>query len=428
MDHSLKQLMKIANDLLKEADPGKEYTMDYVVERLDSAMNDYPHDPIISSVAQIVGKQVSKGKLTTSQKELYEIYNSFANLSSTSMVKEAIGDLLYPVETPKPTMSSEDTFGRQSGASVDLTIADNPLEGIFDKSKTAAPQPVPVKPQKPIQTADDVVPTIVRNANLEPAIEMPKVALPEALKDLVNFEESVLDASTQFSPELVRTAKAVCLRELNDMGFRAQVRMAETTNDCIICAAELDSSSGKVEIKLPVEIINDKPQVPALFYNEASKDQVFDFGKKELVKFLNAAQVDNSRIMRYSNDFLNMTYNQLKDEILSGVATKNYTRAEEALNRIEDKFGPEQHRVALAEYAKMLSVSSAIHTHEPKHQCRLLITKGSMEPRCGHFHVPVSKVVTDKSGNCELIERKAKYDNMDDATGTVIRTGQIKLT
>lgn len=523
---SLKQLVDLANGLLKGMDPGREYTMEYVVARLDTALNEFPHDPVIRSFAQVINKQASKGKLVTSQKELYEVYNHFAGISANSMIKEAIGDLLYPHDNaPKAKISNETAYTyRPTNPELSLNIEHNPLENLFDKNATltsvyydptfakigknvvaeelinlgvpatevkvaggndsgiiydvvftnklgTAHIPVLVEVANGVQppthfyhknqfvqlTAENLNKCIVEKAEAEElatingniggvrtassvvspsfafeedapaAIELPKVEVPEALKDLASFEEALLDASTAFSPELVRTAKAICSRELNGMGLRAQVSLSEATDNCIICAAQLDSSAGKVEIKLPVEIVDSRPQIPSLFYSEAEKDKIYDFTKTELTQYLTSAKADKGQILRYSNDFFNMTYNQLKEEILDGVAHKDYFRAEQALNRIEDKFGADYHRAALADYAKYLA---AVSTGEEisKHKCRLLITKGSIEPRCGHYNVAISRVVTDEKGNCELVDRKAKYENLAESTGALIRSNKITLT
>lgn len=523
---SLKQLVDLANQLLKGADVGREYTMEYVVKRLESALDEYPHDPVIRSVAAVLNKQFTKGKLTTSQKELYATYNHFAGLSANSVIKEAIGDLLYPVDSaPKATIGNETVFShRQTAPGLDMKMEQNPLDGLFDKNANqkayfdpilatagknviatelnalgvpateikavsgvgntaivydavftnklgTAHVPMFVEIDGGVQTpthfygnsqfiqltAENLNKYIVEKAQAEVMpdvrmsgiktsssvisssfafeedapgpIEMPKVAMPEPLKDLAAFETALIDASTHFTPDLVRTAKALCSRELKHMGFNAQVTLSEATENCIICSAELDSTGGKIEIKLPVEIINERPQIPSLFYNEASKDKIYDFSRAELTNYLTAAKADNGQILRYSNDFFNMTFNQLKEEMLAGVSNKDYFRAEAALNRIEDKFGPEYHRQAMTDYAKYLTIASADKEEvKPQHKCRLLISKGSLEPRCGHYNVPLSRVATDEKGNCELLDRKAKYANQVESSGALIRTNKITLT
>lgn len=525
MDNELKQLLKLANGLLKGADVGREFTMEYVVARFEAALDEYPHDPVIRSVAQVIHKQASKGKLIASQKELYEIYNHFAGLSANSVIKEAVGDLLYPVSNaPKATTGNETAYTHRSNTpELDFKIEHNPLENIFDKNANATSYydatlaklgkhtlaqelntiGVPATEIKVFAGNDyaivyDVVfknklgtahvaipvdisggvntPTVFFNKNqfidltaenlnkyivdvasseeiehtshtggvrtsssiISPSfsfeedapgpIVMDRVAMPDALKDIVSYEEVLLDSSTPFSPELVRTAKALCNRELAGMGFRSQVSLSEATDNCIICSAELDSSVGKIEIRLPVEIIANRPQIPSLFYSESAKDKIYDFSKNELNQYLTSAKAENTTIKRYSNDFFNMTYNQLKEEIMTGVANKDYVRAEQALNRIEDQYGSDYHRAALSDYAKVLAASSIRVEDKPQHKCRLLISKGSIGPRCGHYNVSIARVITNEKGDCELVERKAKYENLAESTGALLRTNKITLT
>jgi hypothetical protein len=525
MDHSLKQLVDLASGLLKSADVGREYTMDYVASRLESAMDEYPNDSVIRSVAAVIEKQAKNGKLITSQKEIYDVYNHFAGQNANSMIKEAIGDILYPAhKATEAKISNETAYTyRPTTPEISFHIEHNPLETLFDKNTNVTSYydptlaklakhaiaeelnnigvvpsdikvfagndqgivydvvfknklgiahvaiPVDVSNQKVSApdvffsnsqlielTAENLNKHIVDVSNVEEAVEIgslggintsasvisssfafeedapeaikiDRVAMPEALRDIMSYEDAAMESSTGFSIELVRTAKALCTRELNNMGFRTQVALAEATDNCIICSAELNSSVGKIEIKLPVEIVNDRLQIPALFYNEASKDKMYDFTKAELSSYLTAAKIEDGQILRYSNDFFNMNYGQLKGEILQAVAKKDYARAEQALSRIEDKFGSEQHKSALTDYSKYLAYSSADH-EAPEHKCRLLITKGSVEPRCGHYNVPLHRVATDIKGNCELLDRKAKYDNLAESTGVLIQSNKITLT
>lgn len=525
MDHSLKQLLHLANGLIKEADMGTEYTTKYVVGRFEAAIDEYPHDPVIRSVAQVITKQASKGKLVTSQKELYDIYNHFAALSANSIIKEAVGDLLYPVtNAPKSTISNETAYTYRSNTpELNFKVEHNPLENIFDKNaniKTyydptiaklgkgllkqelinigvpstdinvvagigdntaiiydviftnklgTAHIPIFIEAENGVRppthfysknqfvelTAENLNKCIVANASFDEiknvkmnglktsssiispsfafeedapaAITIDRVTMPDALKDLAAFEEAVMDSTTPFAPELVRTAKALCSRELKDMGFNAQISLSDATDNCITCKAELDSSKGKVEIKLPVEIIDNRAQIPSLFYSESDKEKIYDFSQTELSNYLTSAKSGRHQIMRYSNDFYNMSLGQLKDEIMTGVANKDYLRAEQAINRIEDKFGQDYHRAAISDYAKFLAHSSVVED-KLKNKCRLLISKGSIGPRCGHYNVAINRVMTNEKGDCELIERKAKYDNLAESAGTMIRTNKVTLT
>lgn len=522
----LKQLIDLASQLLKEADTGQQYTMEYVIKRLETALDEYPHDSVIRSVAAVINKQSDNGKLITSQKELYSVFNRFAGMNANSMIKEAIGDILYPFENEKKGMISNETAYsyRPESAELNFKIEHNPLEDLFDKNKAAGTYynttlaklgkniisqellsiGVPATEIKVVAgvgndaaivfdvaftnklgtahvpmfvevsgevtppthfygnnqfielTAEnlnkyivekaqlEILPTVEKNSGIKtssmsllqsfafeedaPAeIKVDRVKMPEALKDFAAFEEAVIESSTGFSTQLVRTAKALCARELANMGQNAQITVSEATDNCIICSAELNSAVGKVEIKLPVEIINDRPQIPALFYNENDKDKIYDFSKNEISNYLSAAKIDKNQIMRYSNDFFNMTYGQLKEEIMDGAANKDYLRAEQALSRIEDKFGSSYHMAAMSDYAKYLS-----HTSTPEknvqHKCKLLIVKGSVEPRCGHYNVTISRVITNNKGECELIERKAKYENLAESSGALLRTNKITLT
>lgn len=523
MDNELKQLSDIAHKILKQSDVGKEYTIEYVQRRLDNALDTHSHDPILLSMAQVINKYAAKGELIISQKELYGVFNHFAGFNGNSLIKEAIGDLLYPVDNaPKATIGTETAFGgRLDGQELNLGVEDNPLENIFDKTSEVQSYydptlaklgkhslaeelknmgvpateikafagndaailydvlftnklgsthiAIPVEVGNGIKTpsvffnktefvdlnADNLNKYIVANAEeavipevkgkgvrtassvISPSfsfeedapkpIQLDRVKMPEAIKDFADFDNAVIEASTHFAPELIKAAKAMCQRELGNMGFGSQIKLSEATDNCIICSAELDSARGKVEIKLPVEIVDNHLQLPSVFYNENDKDKIYDFSQTEISNYLTANKNNDANVMRYGNDFFNMTYNQLKEEMLMGVATKDYMRCEQALNRIQDKFGSDYHLAALNDYSKYLSYAST-NAEKPQTKCRLLIRSGSVEPRCGHFNVPISKVFNNERGDCELIERSAKYKNLQESTGALIRSNKITLT
>lgn len=519
MDNALKQLAKIADGLMKATDVGKEYTVEYVKQRLEAAIDEYPHDAVIRAMASAVGYKSAKGTLTISQKDIYNIYNHVAGLNANSEARNLLGDLFNKTaESPIKSGSQTEYSVRAPQAELDMSIEHNPLSNVFDKTAVAgsyynpsiakiakvyieeelskidvpasdisvfagndqailfkvafknklgtASVAIPVEIGNGVKTpevffdtnkfisltAENLNKYIVKNANSESIevefkiggvrtassaivqnlvfeedgpkpIEVDAVKLPAALVNIASFEESLIDASTGFPIETVKMAKAICLNELNKMGFKAQVKLADHMEDSLICQAELDSKMGKVAINLVVDVIDNKPLLPSVFYRE--EDKVLDFNRAEIVKLITVSADDRSSVKRYSDDMSNMTYNQLKDEVIAGVAVKNFVRCEAALNLIEDKFGPDFHKSAMSDYAKYLQHMSNGSVVE--HKCNKLITKGSVEPRCGHFNVPISRVAYDTSGRCILKDRQVKYDNLVES-GASMRTNKIILT
>lgn len=518
MDHTISQLAKMAQEKMDEADCGKEYTIAYVQQRIEDAIDESQPDQVLLSMAQVIEKMSAKGKFSIAQKELYSIYNAFAGLNRRSEAKEVLADLIFVKKIATEEVPRTNEY-RTPEQALDISIAHNPLDNLFDnksivsyydaslakigktyieqeliKIKTPADKinvfagndqaivydvvftnklgtahvAIPLEIAGGIHLPDsfigggEVIELTAENLNkyiinsakdesielqfaggmktsssvvsadftfdneLPTDIQLPAAVLPENLQAFANFENTLLDASTNFSPNVVKTAKAMCERELASMGFNAYVKLAEATDTGIICSAELNSTAGKVEIKMPVEIYENRPQLPGLFYHAKAEDKVYDFTKSQLVGFLTAATADRSMIKRYGGDLSHADLHQLKDELLSGVASKDYVRCETALNIIEDKFGADAHKIAMNDYTSMLKTATSMAS-APKHKCALLLTRGSMEPRCGHYNVAISRVSYDEDGNCVLAERQAKYDNLM-SSGASMSTNKIKLT
>lgn len=518
--NQLKILSDTAKQMLDKMESGKEYTLNYIQKRCESAIDDYPHDQVIRAMAQVFDKLGARGKLTITQKQIYEVYNQFAGLRAESEARHVFSDLLYKKAADQIKRGNETEYSyRAPEQMLDVSVANNPLHSLFDTKqvvsyydsslagigKTYVEQEliklkipatsitvfagndaaivydvvfknklgtahvaIPLQVEGGIHlpdvfvdnkqfielTAENLNKYIVKVAKPEDVefnvsniggvrtsssminqnftfdkdapqdIKLDPVKMPEALKDFASYDEALLDSSTGFPIETVRTAKAICAQELSGMGFSAQIKLSESSENCIICSAELDSSVGKVEIQLPVDIHYNRPQLPAMFYHKSAEDKIYEFNKEQLGKFLVAATADRTVIKRYANDISNMDYNQLKDEVIAGVAEKDYLRCETALNLIEDKFGTDQHKAAIADYAKFLKHASA---PQKQHKCSMLITKGSIEPRCGHYNVPISRVIGDEDGNCVVADREAKYANLA-SSGAGMRTNKIILT
>lgn len=232
-------------------------------------------------------------------------------------------------------------------------------------------------------------------------IEIPRSPVPEPLRALASeVEESVLEAAVGYPQLAVRLAKRMLLGELAALGFKgSQVRIAAPTTDGFICEATLNTPRGKVNIDVPIEMHNNQPLMPAVF---AQGDKVEEFNEANLKAMLVREPETVNIAVRRDSNLLGMSYHDLKDALVRNAAAGDLKACDEVMEAIAEQFDQETFRNALLDYQKVLAdLGSAKRANESR--CgRILKSSNSIFPLCGHFMVPLHKVVQDGDGVCHL--------------------------
>jgi len=221
-----------------------------------------------------------------------------------------------------------------------------------------------------------------------------------------DFEDDLLEAASAFGMEAIKKGKALVARELVAAGFKnAQVKFGSEGGDSVVYLAAINTPKGAVEIEVPVEmqaVAEDKhlPLVPSYF---AYDGLIEDFTAPKLQRFAISLPAPSTSSTVFSSAFTYMTLPELKDEILKSATINDYVTCEAALAQIEEKFTEEAFKNAVADYHYLLMQKSHLENAE-QHQCSKMIAagKGSIYARCGHFGVPMHKVVVGEDGNCKL--------------------------
>lgn len=232
-------------------------------------------------------------------------------------------------------------------------------------------------------------------------VKIPRIEPPEPLKSLAaEIEESVLEAAVGYPQVAVRLAKRMLLAELAAMGFKGtQVRVAAPTSDGFICEAVLNTPRGKISVDVPIEMRDNQPLMPAVF---AQGDKVEDFTETNL-KVMLAREPETVNIaVRRDSQLLGMEYHDLKDALIRNAAQGNLTACDEVMEAIAEKFGSEIYRNALFDYQKLLIDLGSARQQTESRCGRVLRSSTSIFPLCGHFMVPLHKVVQDEDGACHL--------------------------
>jgi len=232
-------------------------------------------------------------------------------------------------------------------------------------------------------------------------VEIPRTPTPEPLKTLVSeIEESVLEAAVGYPQLSVRLAKRMLLAELASMGFKgSQVRIAAPTSDGFICEATLNTPRGKVNIDVPIEMRDNQPLMPSVF---AQGDKIEDFNNANLKAMLIREPETINIAVRRDSDLLGMSYHDLKDVLIRNAANGNLKVCDEVMEAIAERFDQDTYRNTLLDYQKILADLGTAKRQAESNCGRILKSSNSIFPLCGHFMVPLHKVVQDDNGICHL--------------------------
>lgn len=259
------------------------------------------------------------------------------------------------------------------------------------------------------------------------------VKMPNELAHLArDFENSVLEAVSDYGLDNIRKGKNMIAEELRTAGFKnAQVRFGSESGGFVIYLASINTPKGPTEIEVPVEmklIAKDKyvPLTPSYF---AYDGIIEDFTSIKLQRFAVNLPSPSSYNRVYSSAYAYMTLPELKDEIIKSASIGDYVSCEAALSEVQDKFSEENFKNIVADYHYILMHKARIDKKEhSEHKCAKLIAagKGSIYSRCGHFGVPLHEVITDESGNCRRkvdIQREAL--NKSEDGGAAISSAKV---
>lgn len=232
-------------------------------------------------------------------------------------------------------------------------------------------------------------------------VEIPRTPVPEPLRMLASeIEESVLEAAVGQPQVAVRLAKRMLLAELAAMGFKgSQVRVAAPTSDGFICEAVLNTPRGKISIDVPIEMRDNQPLMPAVF---AQGDKVEDFTESNLKAMLAREPETINIAVRRDSQLLGLGYHELKDALVRHAAEGDLKACDEVMETIAEKFDADTYRNALLDYQKILADLGSAKRQADSRCGRILKSSNSIFPLCGHFMVPLHKVVQDGDGVCHL--------------------------
>ena len=269
---------------------------------------------------------------------------------------------------------------------------------------------------------------------IRPVIETPVAEMPKELAHLAaDFEDTIVEAASNFGTEAIKIGKQIVIRELTAAGFKnAQVKFGSESGDSVVYIAAIHTPKGVVDIEVPIEmksVAGDKyvPLCPTYFAYDGILE---DFSTVKLQRFAMNIPQASSGTMSFASMYKFMRLSELKDEIVKAASENDYVSCETVLNVIAERFDHETFKNAVADYHFLLMTKNRLESGEIR-SCPNPIPAGkvSVLPYCPHVHSTIDKVAVDEHGHCRLktaLQREKM--NPDFESGAAISTSKINLT
>lgn len=245
------------------------------------------------------------------------------------------------------------------------------------------------------------------------SLSTPTVKAPAALNEKFALSDEMILASGRFSQDQIRLASSVVSTEVSSWGARAQVKFAGTNNRGLSFLVKTATSVGEKSFIVPVQMNGNRVVMPSEFIANSEK---FDFSTRGYSSFLSGSKVTtaSSAFSRDSDELGRLSYPQLMDVVIDGVAKKDYKGSEDALSAIGSKFGPERFKIALDDFQKLIKTASQSFDEDMIKTAvkagHLIRTKNSVEWFCPKLGLPLSKIAFDSAGRPVPKFRNEKRD------------------
>jgi len=269
-----------------------------------------------------------------------------------------------------------------------------------------------------------------------PSLEMRKSVIPNSLEQFADLENALVAAASKFDANHIQLAIGMLGAEFASFGAAStNIKIASSSERGILFDVHIPTRLGNSVVHVPVEISNGMPLLPNRFAaNVASDEQkVFDFSKEGFENFANglSTKSESLNVARHTGILASMSYHQLMDRVLDGVAKQDYKLAEDALQTINHRFGSDQYVAAFDKYSEMIKYSS--DSSKRKELIKAAFDRGdlikvptSVELYSPHLALPVSKISFDEKGRVIPKGRRLRADNQIESNS--INTSRILLT
>lgn len=268
-----------------------------------------------------------------------------------------------------------------------------------------------------------------------PAIEIDKVVVPNSLKSFTDLENDLIAAASKFSTLQIKTAIQVLHGEFSSFGANnTTIKIASSDQNSIIFDVHIPTKVGKSVVHVPVEINPAGVLLPSKFAAKTNNgESIYDFSKAGFDKFVTSLNVKSASLVaaRETGELSKMSYHQLMDQIIEGVASQDFRMSEDALQVIEKRFGSKMFLTAFDQFSQLLKHSSSQASSRQEfikaayERGDLIKISTSVDLYCPKLGLPVSKVDFDEKGRVIAKGRRSKLNQVQDS---LISTNRILFT
>lgn len=274
-----------------------------------------------------------------------------------------------------------------------------------------------------------------RGENL-PELQLQKAVVPNSLKDFTDLENNLIAAASKFSTNEINMAIATLDSELRSFGIKSpEIKVEASDKQGLTFSVSIPTKLGRSKVKVPVEIHSGIVSLPNRFAADLGhkSEVIYDFSKEGFRRFANSLKTNNLpiKVARDTGPLASMSYHQLLDQVVEGVASQDLRLSEDALSVINNKFGGNQYMVAFDQFTQLLKHSSSGSKRdqlikEAFDRGELIKVPTSVDLYCPKLGLPVYKVDFDEKGRPIAAGRRTKSEN--NAKETMITSSRIVLT
>lgn len=212
-------------------------------------------------------------------------------------------------------------------------------------------------------------------------------------------------AEFTFGKEKISAAKNNVLSKLARLGFsNIQIKVADVSEKEVIFAVASDITAFKVPVK-----IADKMVEPTFVIANGS---IKSFDKAGLSSLIKENKKDFGVIAQVSANY-GLKNSELIDIVRQAMVEKNYAKAEDALNVIQESGDELAFQTAFNEFKEGMLPQKEAEVSK----CSFIIKSANSQfPLCGHTNLPLHKVFQDKHGSCLPLHRRAELETYEGAT------------
>lgn len=256
-------------------------------------------------------------------------------------------------------------------------------------------------------------------------LKIDNVTAPKAIQHLTDIEDRVLIASSKFDNQQVDLARRTLSTELKSVGLNAQLKFAGSNDRGVVFSTKIANAS----YEFPVEFSMGRPLMPSHFISDSKK---YNFSSSNLRKVASMQPKGESSFSLRKESYDNMSYHQLMNEMITSVASKDFSSAEDALSSIQSKFDDTQVIHAVQKYASLLKTAGM--NEERENLIKAAVQKGdlirvstSLDLYSPKYALPLSKLAFDEHGELIPLSRANQRKNMEESMTFGISSHQIKI-